>query len=364
MHRGSQDGSIMTLVIATLAPDWVAIAADRVLSLNGEAHKKTAIKLVAFYNDLVFGYTGYASLPNADGRLIETDIWLADVLSTVRTRSIPEALLAVRNRATAAFARIKAAGFKVIGHAFLGVGWDKDAFGTPSTPKRMMFRITNCHDVNGRYLRIPRLEFAMNSVTLPDNQGISETVGCLQNDREQRWFRQRMEKAALRGNPMTFVHLMKQSIRQTSIRLKGKLVGQDVLAAVVPISATLSEHVIVMGPRAEHAVTFCTTKEHPIPDYQQASFFMRFPAGNDSGIYEAPHLMCPGLYGPRLWISGREGLQPHGAVNKGEISLTVGESMVEGKMLYDKYGFSIGLTNIKARRSDTNDPKRRKRKKP
>src|SRR5207247_7399289 len=67
---------------------------DRMVSRppDGRPVSQNAIKMVLYYNDMVFGCTGTARLLDIKGNWRSTDRWLSDVLKTVRTRSLRAAL--------------------------------------------------------------------------------------------------------------------------------------------------------------------------------------------------------------------------------------------------------------------------------
>jgi hypothetical protein len=88
---------------------------------------------------------------------------------------------------------------------------------------------------------------------------------------------------------------MKQSIRQTAKHERG--VGSDIIAAIIPYTATMSDRVIVTGMQGKNGFVFSNSE---IPkqfrhDLSEASIFLRFPEGRDSGVYVAPNIAARGF---------------------------------------------------------------------
>ncbi len=118
----------MTLILSCLTPACVIQVSDRRLS-NVESRRALPgefNKAVCFTNRIAFSYTGLAKI---DGK--DTDEWLADALASGDDEN--ECLMAVRDRATEAFARLQAP-LALKTHAFVGVGWDKPARDEPWRP--------------------------------------------------------------------------------------------------------------------------------------------------------------------------------------------------------------------------------------
>jgi hypothetical protein len=117
-----------------------------------------------------------------------------------------------------------------------------------------------------------------------------------------------------------FVHLLKESIRQTSRRLNNTFVGQDILAAVMSRNAVMSDDVVAMSTDGKYVSLFTNSDPAPFPDRYKACMFSRFPKDSDGGVYESPHIVAPGFktamtlladdgsaYGIRSLITGVDG---------------------------------------------------------
>ncbi len=296
----------MTLILCQRSPLWVAIAADRMLSIppSGIPVPIKAVKLVQFYNEAVFGCTGYGGLLNDKGQWVPTDRWLVDVLVSGGTRSLEKALVCIAESATRSFRLMerRQSGASKVRQAFLAVGWVRVQEAGDAVLPAVAF-ISNYHGSDGSELASTAKEFGVLGNALETSGIMMHSVGQAQSLKEIAWMQSQLEQSAHNmQNAMHFVHLMKQSIRQTSKRLNGRYVGKDVLALVIPRSAAFYEDICVLGPRGGCGYAFQNVPERQVP-IENCSFFFRFREGSDLGTYESPHVVCPGFSAVSLLFS-------------------------------------------------------------
>jgi hypothetical protein len=304
----------MTLILMMQAPGWVALTSDRMLSTpDGAGTQNHAIKLVLYFNDMVFAYTGPSQLIAENKQWQSTDLWLAELLESLPERSIPAALEKIQQQTQAAFDRRFALipKSKVIPFAIAGVGWERDSSDPPGIHCSVDALISNFHEEQDG-LSIPGQ--ATKTFTLSINRlrdyhnhiGLG-SMGCAQSPNESRWLREQMFATYNTTHAAEkFVDLMKDSIRQTSTRLRGKYVGKDILAAVIFRKAAISNRVVACIPQAKSGIVFDNdTVMKPVqsqaePDY---SLFLRFRGGRDTGLYATPHIVAPGFKHARGWVN-------------------------------------------------------------
>jgi hypothetical protein len=94
---------------------------------------------------------------------------------------------------------------------------------------------------------------------------------------------------------------LKDCIRQKSKHLNGKLVGTDVLGAIIPHKASLAPFVTAIGHQANVGLVFDNSDdEYPMPD-DMCLFFTRFSTGRDTGVYHAPHVVATHFKNFKIW---------------------------------------------------------------
>ncbi len=127
------------------------------------------------------------------------------------------------------------------------------------------------------------------------------------------------------------------TIRATSKRLKNKYVGTDILAAILPARAALTECVAAIGPQGKVGVFF--DNDPPNVDtttsYDECPLFFRFHPGRDNAVYHAPHIVATGFKNFRVWA-------PEGF-----------EFDLEGRIMKDNGGQIIALAGAEVRRKGT-----------
>lgn len=302
----------MTLILALRTPRWVALAADRMLSVppNGKPVSETATKLVLFRNEMVFGMTGIAKLPAADGKLIPTDKWLTHVLAEAGEAPLEVAIQCLIERTNDVLPRARIAFGRSFPLAFLGMGWATIKGSPIDRPTCVEILITNFHEpgpdaADGRTTLIhgqPRErcfaahQFEPNDIVY---QSLS-SVGYTMTNAEIKWIGTRLKRAIDAGRAgITLVHLLKEAIRRTSKRLNNRYVGQDVLAAVLPIEAVRSDIIVVSDPRGTCGIVFENGDLKPpevlaAANGNERAVFLRFPKGKNESVYESPHVVAPG----------------------------------------------------------------------
>jgi hypothetical protein len=297
----------MTLILATQHADWVAMASDRLLSTtSGQTRATDAIKSVLYFNDMVFGYTGFARLPLPGDGLVDTATWLTKILAVVPERSIAAAVQSICDHAQMAHDWIYRTNprLRPTRGAFIGVGWERDEEAPATIGYTSIAVVSNfyCQGPDGRFSQeAPRDQFSYGiwRERIDGLHHAASGVGQYVTPRELMDWQSRAN--ALYGQgvrlPSDYVRLMVGTIRGVSKRLKGKGVGQDVLVAVLPRAAAISEVVVASAPQA-HA-TFVFTNERrflrAIPKSTPRVEFFRFAPGGDRGLYTFPNLVAPGF---------------------------------------------------------------------
>jgi hypothetical protein len=294
----------MTLILTVLGEELVVIAADRMLSRasSGTPNVDNAIKMVIFYNDMAFGYTGLAQLINEKRKWVDTDRWLVNVLMEVRIRSARDACALIAQRANEAFASIQQRTGKSWPHAFLGGGWVRNPNVADIKPEPSAILISNFHNIvqsaNPAPLVIetaPSTSFRVIPVSLMSGMGGIFRVGFPQNEQETSWLLQTLAKCR---SDRDICIALKESIRQTSRRLNGRYVGEDVLTGVMPRRASIAACVRVVGPQGGNGAIFANeevmTAGAKLAN-DESSCFLRFAPRRDNGVYAAPHIVAPGF---------------------------------------------------------------------
>jgi hypothetical protein len=296
----------MTLILAVQHPDWVAIASDRLLSTrSGGVTKSTnAVKMLFFYSDMLFGYTGYAQLENEKGRVVDTDVWLANVLASVGKRSVPDAISAVHQRISLLFPRMaKYDKLYPSGHAFLGMGWSRNLDDPADTGRPMIVCISNFHDSLTNRLEhvLPHFnciidDFDSYSVSQSHGRILSFAIGVPAIPGESVSFKEKLMPIAAQSDHWKLLHLMKDTIRSVSARLGGMGVGSDILAGILLRQTPHKDHVSIYGPQGESGIIFYRGTEYAPRMSEQVvtGFYLGFRGERDQGIYEAAHVVAPG----------------------------------------------------------------------
>src|SRR5688572_3428440 len=151
----------MTLVISFQNKDFVAIAADRMLSIRGKPVALDKLKLVFFYSDMVFGYSGYGRMLDSKNQPQYTDIWLAHVLASIRERSIGKAVevIAAESGASVCKASAMNLGFPKEFHCIVGVGWHRPIDNVGLVPVTYQIANFSRDETGRRILNDPFYEF-------------------------------------------------------------------------------------------------------------------------------------------------------------------------------------------------------------
>lgn len=143
----------MTLVIPYVSDEFAMLVCDRRFTHpDGRLGDDDGNKVVIYNRCHCFAYTG---LTGINGK--PTDIWLADVLATLRIAPLRPAIIKVRTEATEAFRRMSLPA-TLKRHAFVGVGWCRLQ---PMNLKHpVMFLVSNFHGHDGMPLPEAEDEFS------------------------------------------------------------------------------------------------------------------------------------------------------------------------------------------------------------
>jgi hypothetical protein len=316
----------MTLILAMQHADWVAMASDRLLSIEaGQTRATDAIKSVLYFNDMVFGYTGFAQLPLLGNGIVDTAKWLTKILAVLPERSIPAAVESICNHAQWAHDRIYRTNprLRPTRGAFIGVGWERDEEAPATIGYTSIAVVSNfyCQGPDGRFSQgEPRDQFSwgIGRERIGGIHHAASGVGQFVTPRELIDWQSRANVLYGQGVrlPADYVRLMVGTIRGVSKRLKGKGVGQDVLVAVLPRAAATSEVVVASAPQAHATFVFTNEKRflHAIPKSTPRAEFFRFAPGGDRGAYTFPNLVAPGFAYSDIVERPRSGISLTGQV--------------------------------------------------
>jgi hypothetical protein len=302
----------MTLILATRTSNWVAIAADRMISINGQSTNLPAIKLVLFYNAMIFGYTGTAVMPDDNGKLVGTDDWLATILASVGKNSISDAIEAIRDRASGTLARHPLRYSSPLILEFIGVGWAREYHN--STARGLFCRISNRFGSDGQKFKLPSKNFIVSADFAADQCIVGNATGCTQTPAEMKWLQEKVVKSVYRGKTAFYVvDRMKDSIRQTSNRLNGKFVGKEVIATIIPRGVTDIDPVYLGNIQTGGATFFQNNfPVDPMPPRSAWCWSIRYAEGRNDGVYYSPHLVAPGFTSQGLFMPKSDDLQNTG----------------------------------------------------
>lgn len=279
----------MTSILSIATPYFVAQVADRRLTFvdgtgNARLVDDNANKLTLFCNRMAFGYTGLAHI----GRQ-RTDVWLSDLLGKFSGANLTEAIMELKQEATAAFSKLPYSS-KLKRHAFVGVGWAcTDAAQLEFKPS--ICQISNFHSKDGRVLDSANNEFGLGSVIYTPPQWGWMEVGAYMYPREVARLTRLLSRAARKeATTISAVRLMVRAIRAINER-GDKTVGKNLLAVIMPIgvAAAPSVHVLMGGGAGIHI-------GEGDPDFRNAPniFSAYFRDGESDGNIYAPNVVCKG----------------------------------------------------------------------
>jgi hypothetical protein len=233
---------------------------------------------------MAFGYTGLAHIGQQ-----KTDVWLSHLLGKFSGASLTEAIMELKQEATAAFSKLPYSS-KLKRHAFVGVGW-ACTNAAQLEFKPAICQISNFHDKDGRVLASANNEFGLGStIYTPPQWGWME-VGAYMYPREIAGLTRLLSRAARkRGTATSAVRLMVRAIRAINERGE-KTVGKNLLAVMMPreVAAAPSVQVLMGGGAGIHI-------GEGDPDFKNAPniFSAYFSDGENYGNIYAPNVACKG----------------------------------------------------------------------
>ena len=279
----------MTLIIAAATPSCVYLASDRRVSwieADGSVSQRDdeQNKAVLWCRRIAFAYTGLAEL----GPEQRTDLWLAQTLadleSTVATRSQGGLIAGVAQRATFELDRpsLTALEAERRRHAFVGIGWARFRDGDPLEPYRVL--VSNFHeaaeddDNELRELTGATRDFRHGARVL--ERGAGGFVEIFPTDSYagdvQRFVAQLAHATDPPADPDLVTSLLVDEVRATADRNPD--VGRGVMVTILPRAAVERDSgFLLAGP--------------PEPD--QATF-LYVPPGRASGVIHGPTTTCGG----------------------------------------------------------------------
>lgn len=256
-------------------------------------------KTVMLCNRMAFSYTGMAVLQTK-----QTSVWLWEVIQELKDRCSTKAVIDhIAKRADIAVARTNRSHYpndSDLRHAFVGVGWVQLPGASNLSP--MLVRITNYHDPTGREMAIPRSEFHIQRIMIPDREYRLMETGTNQTPREREQLNARIKKHAKSKNglPATLVmHLLSNAIWKVHRRAKNK-VSDNLLVVCIPCAAAERHRVNLFtsnsGPRAGFSLINqgCKEADEPLLPEHMAQFAY-IPSALEGPTQHAPLLACPGM---------------------------------------------------------------------
>src|SRR5690606_14710372 len=148
---------------------------------------------------MVFGFTGCGTMMDGDGTW-STDVWLVRLLSRAATRSIADALTAIKEAAEESVDRMAGRGIKrdYLRLAFLGAGWSRNPANPRQTIEQLICLVSNFYSESGEILSHPNKNFnkvAWNPHLMP-NEMYGYSVGEQQSKGELDW----LQRQVFEGN--------------------------------------------------------------------------------------------------------------------------------------------------------------------
>jgi hypothetical protein len=275
----------MTLILNCITREYVLQVSDRRLVnlVDGKPCKSDENKAVDFCGRMAFAYTGLANLPTP--KPISTDLWLADAL--VGCTSIPDAVEAIRIKATNCFTKFKTPSVEWKRHAFVGIGWIQFAYFEPVMPAICL--ISNFHDKQLNELTIPLEEFNSVIAVLDDSSPRDFIVVAIGQPVDRKIARQLNRnlssciKHSSTVGPKSFLRYMVDAMR--NVANSNEKVGRDLMAVSIPKQALTGSNYIRMEDGSPALVTLFS------PPERSARTFLYIPEGQYKGIDYGPNLV-------------------------------------------------------------------------
>lgn len=224
----------MTLIIAVLTEQYVALASDRRTTWKRGTRitrqEDTDTKTFNLFGQFLMGFTGLARI---DGWRIER--WAGDILGGVPTEQYFSVLT---NEIQATFDRLKVSGRQP--HAFLAVGYAPSQPGGITTP--LCITISNCLDDSNNFsTKALGPTFKMSVEPLGNRRHLIRSVGWPMRETTMKALAHRM-RVVTRGepaNPSLSIGPLVMALRDTA-RISEKHVGEATLFASLPRSTVPS----------------------------------------------------------------------------------------------------------------------------
>lgn len=277
---------------------------------DGRTIPYTATKLVLLNNDFVFGYTGFAEIPDKGGNIHLPDKWLLEVLAKGKSRDLPTIIDTVTNSANEAYKRVTYRNHPTRRLCFFGVGWHRQSAYTSPLPTYVW--ISNYIREDGTTCDAPFGDFR-GYFKCEGNYGyFSWSVGHPRTYTEWRWLGTALKNAwRPEYDAEATMGVLTTSIRQTSKRLHNRWVGKDVLGAILPREAFGAEPVVVRGLQSGRAIICYREQGMDIPPWgaEHCSHFLRYEPKRRVSEFHSPQIVCTDLNQAALWMpdDGRSG---------------------------------------------------------
>ncbi|MBM3167011.1 MAG: hypothetical protein FJZ94_06165 [Chloroflexi bacterium] len=292
LGRWYSNDCAMTIILTCLTWQYIVQVSDRRLTKNGKLYEDNANKAIDFCGQMAFAYSGLAELEG-----MRTDLWLANVLSSPSARALPEALTAIRDRASECFRHLPypySPQQKI--QSFVGVGWASLAEEASSQPistqqkdfQPILIEITNYRNEQGDLLSHARDEFTIHSSTIKESHSVAlfvagQSLYKSEGDKLKRKLTQAIDKQA---GPWSMIRLMAQTIHEVSRR--NSAVGKNLMAVSIPKSAIEHNHNIINIHGQKAYVVFSMVPQKDVRT------FWYMPDGKNDGVEYGPILVCGG----------------------------------------------------------------------
>jgi len=348
---GQYDGVfILTLILSLASQDFVIQVADRRLTNKvGGRTSQDDNKVVLFCNQMAFAYTGLAEIGNT-----KTDKWLVTELGKLQSRSLSDAILAIRDLSTEAFRKIRLPqDWKR--HAFVGAGFIENGTGGFNS---CLVRISNFYDRHGMYLPVIRDEFEISYITCEtDTNYVYLATGYPLERQEDVQLQRRIRDIGRRRlGPIPVLRTFVDMIRGVSKRLNNKWVGKSLLVIFMPANTINHDCIWVGGKTFKIMLSGPRTKERSMTEDEylynpsEGPEFLALPEGANDPVFNGPRIAAPGLpviHGIKITNEPNNESDPLFAVTASESGPSIGKlNLKEGQIIIEFDWPRIGTSYI------------------
>ena len=266
----------MTLILSCLTSKYAIQVSDRrLMQSDGVIRDEHSNKAILVNGNIVFGYTGLASMDNGKTK---NDEWFSNILSEAH-KAHPNVSLTttaeyIAKRATNLVCRIKTTS-ELKRLAFVGIGWGKSPGKDDLFPIYMT--ISNMHDKNGKLLAQAQPEFSVSVFTPPDDMPVMlVSDGQLLNKKIRNRVLRILKKCVDKGvGPKTISRILVATARK--VASANPKVGRNLLVNFIPKAAVQIGKLNLIGsPPRDDIITFAYAPENTSIQVQYAPYVFAF----------------------------------------------------------------------------------------